>query len=204
MQIKSTLIIAITIGLLVGSAARVVAQDEESSAPSVAYSTGTSGEIGETVQPSQQRAPDGHRQWRGLRFIDIPVEFSDPRLSGLLTIWSNGAGQDFPDGFANLEPRTYRIVNDEGAWAGSGERMLAVRVGESRPLINHESMVLFGERAYQGLVAYVFIELANDEPKLEAVILDIEMAPLPGPVAAAEPPDITLPSRPTADSVSPA
>jgi hypothetical protein len=170
----------------------------------VAYATGTSGEIGETVQPSQQRAPDGHRQWRGLRFIDIPVEFSDPRLSGLLTIWSNGAGQDFPDGFANLEPRTYRIVNDEGAWAGSGERMLAVRVGESRPLINHESMVLFGERAYEGLVAYVFIELANDEPELEAVILDIEMAPLPGPVAAGKPRDITLPSRPTADSVSPA
>jgi hypothetical protein len=65
-------------------------------------------------------------------------------------------------------------------------------------------MVLFGERAYEGLVAYVFIELANDEPELEAVILDIEMAPLPEPVSVDEQREITAPSRPTADSIGPA
>ena len=68
--------------------------------------------------------------------------------------------------------------------------------GEPRPLINHESMVLFGERAYEGLVAYVFIELANQAPELEGVILDIEMAPLPDPVVAETRREITQPSRP--------
>ncbi len=203
MKIKSALIAAITIGLLVGSVAGVGAQDEESKARLAAYTTGTAGEIAETVQGTQERAPDGHRQLRGLRFIDIPVEFSDPRLSGLLTIWSNGAGRDFPDGFANLEPRTYRIVNDDGAWAGSGERILAVSTAESRTLINQESMVLFGERAYEGLVAYVFIELANEAPELEAVILDIEMAPTPEPITTVTRREITGPSRPTADSIGP-
>jgi hypothetical protein len=201
-KLRSTLIAAVTTSLLVGSGVAVAAQDEEPEARSVPYATGTSGEIAEVVQPTQERAADGHRQMRGLRFIDIPIEFNDPRLSGLLTIWSNGAGQDFPDGFANLEPRTYRIVNDDGAWSGSGERILAVSSGRPRPLINHESMVLFGEGAYEGLVAYVFIELANEEPELEAVILDIEMAPLPEPIAAEEQRRITGPSRPTADSVT--
>ncbi|MFV2063746.1 MAG: hypothetical protein ACC726_09565 [Chloroflexota bacterium] len=202
MEIKSTLTAAITTCLLVASAVGVAAQGEESQGRSVAYTTGTSGEIPEVVQGTQQRAPDGHRQMRGLRIIDIPVEFSDPRLSGKLTIWSNGAGEDFPDGFTNLEPRTYRIVNQGGAWAGSGERILAARVGEPRPLINHESMVLFGEGSYAGLIAYVFIELANQAPELEAVILDIEMAPLPEPVAVEKPREIPAPSRPTAGSIS--
>ena len=40
-KIKSTLIPAITIGLLVGSAVAVAAQDEEPEARSVPYSTGT-------------------------------------------------------------------------------------------------------------------------------------------------------------------
>jgi len=200
---KLTVITAITFGLLVGAAVSVAAQGEEPEASSVAYATGRSGEIAEVVQPTQGRAADGHRQWRGLRFVDIPLEFSDARLSGLLTISSNGAGEDFPDGFANLEPRTYRIVNEDGGWAGSGERMLAVRRGEPRPLINQETMVLFGEGDYVGLVAYVHIELANEEPELEAVILDIEMAPLPEPIASEEPPDITQPRRPAPDSVGP-
>jgi hypothetical protein len=169
----------------------------------VTYVTGTAGEIGETIQPTQRRAADGHRQWRGLQFVDIPLQFSDPRLSGMLTISSNGAGQDFNDGFANLEPRTYRIVNDRGAWAGSGERIVAVRAGEARPLINQESMVLFGEGAYVGLVAYVLIELADPQPELEAVILDIDMAPLPEPIPADERPDVTAPRGPAPDSAAP-
>ena len=199
MKTRSTFIIAIIGGLLIGSVGNLAAQDGPPVPGTVAYATGTAGEIGETVQPRQLRTVDGQRQWRGLRFGDIPVRFSDPRLSGLLTISGNGAGQDFRDGFANLEPRTYRIVAGDGAWAGSGERILAVRSGERRPLINHESMVLAGEGAYDGLVAYVFIELANARPELEAVILDIEVAPPPEPVSVDERPAPSGPRGPRPD-----
>ncbi len=119
---------------------------------------------------------------RGLVIIDIPVEFGDVRLSGLMTIAANGAGQEYADGFATLESRTYRIVNEDGAWAGSGDYILAVVEGSS-PLIIQESMVLTGEGDYEGLVAYVFIDFANQEPELEAVILEVERAPLPEPVS---------------------
>jgi hypothetical protein len=204
MRTKSTLIAATSIGLLVGSMVGVAAQDEGSDAQSVAYSIGAAGDPRAVVEPTLQRTPDGQLQIRGLRLDDIPLRFSDPRLSGLLTISSNGAGRDFADGHARLEPRTYRIDNDGGAWTGTGERVLAVSVNRPTPLINHESMVLLGGGGYEGLVAYVFIELANEEPELEAVILDVEMAPLPDPIAAPERRDITGPGRPMADAPGPA
>ena len=201
MKIKSTLIAATTIGLLVGSMITVVAEDEESAVQAVPYATGTAGDPQAVVEPTLRQTSDGEIQIRGLRLDDIPVRFTDPRLSGLLTISSNGAGRDYADGHARLEPRTYRIDNDGGAWTGSGERILALSVGQPRPLINHESMVLFGEGGYEGLVAYVFIELANEAPELEGVILDVEMAPLPDPIAAGERRDIPEPQAPTAHSV---
>jgi len=201
MKIKSTLIAATSVGLLAGSMLSVAAQDKESDVESVAYATGTAGDPRAVVEPTQQRTSDGQLQIRGLQLDDIPVQFTDSRLSGLLTISSNGAGRDFADGHARFEPRTYRIDNDAGAWTGTGERILALSVQRPRPLINHESMVLFGEGRYEGLVAYVFIELANEEPELEAVILDIEMAPLPDAITAMERRDITGPQRPMAGSV---
>jgi len=204
MKIKSTLIAATGIGLLVGSMVGVAAQDEESDVRSVAYATGTAGDPQAVVEPTLRRTSDGQLQIRGLRLDDIPVRFTDSRLSGLLTISSNGAGRDFEDGHARLEPRTYRIDNDGGAWTGSGERILASSADQPRPLINHESMVLFGEGGYEGLVAYVFIELADEEPELEAVILDVEMAPSPDPIAAKERRDMPVPQGPMADSVGPA
>ena len=204
MKIRSTLTAATTIGLLVGSMTMVVAQDEESAVRSVPYATGTAGDPQAVVEPTLRQTSDGELQILGLQLDDIPVRFTDPRLSGVLTISSNGAGRDYTDGHARLEPRTYRIDNDGGAWTGSGERILALSVDQPRPLINHESMVLFGEGGYEGLVAYVFIELANEEPELEAVILDVEMAPLPDPIEAGERRDVPGPQAPTAHSVGPA
>jgi hypothetical protein len=179
--LKTTLTMAIAVGLLAGSAVGVAAQDEESEAPPVAYTTGTTGSPADGVEPTEESVPGG-RQMRGLGLIDIPLEFTDARLSGLFTISANGAGQDFADGIANLESRTYRLVNDDGAWAGSGDYIFAIADG-SPPLINQESMVLTGEGAYDGLIAYVFVDFANEEPELEAVIVEVERAPFPEPVA---------------------
>jgi hypothetical protein len=178
---RTALITAIAIGLLAGSAVGVGAQDEESEAPSVAYTTGTSGRFADIVEPTEEPVSVG-RQMRGFSLIDIPVEFTDARLSGLMTLSANGAGQDFADGYASLESRTYRIVNDDGAWAGSGDYIVA-GPSDASPFIVQESMVLTGEDAYEGLVAFVFMDQASGQPALEAVIVEGERAPFPEPVA---------------------
>jgi hypothetical protein len=178
---RTALVAAITIGLLAGSAIGVAAQGEESEAPRVAYTTGTSGRPADIVEPIEESVPLG-RQMSGFRLIDIPVEFSDARLSGLMTLSANGAGQDFADGYASLESRTYRIVNDDGAWAGSGDYIVA-GVSDSSPFIVQESMVLTGEDAYEGLVAFVFIDQNSGQPILEAVIVEGERAPFPEAVS---------------------
>jgi hypothetical protein len=199
-KIKSTLIAATSIVLIVGSMVSATAQEEEPDVQSVAYATGTAGDPQAVVEPTLRRTSDGQFQIRDLRLDDIPVRFTDSRLSGMLTISSNGAGRDFVDGHARLEPRTYRIDNDGGAWTGSGERILALSAHQPRPLINHESMILLGEGEYQGLSAYVFIELAGERPELEAVILDVEMAPSPDPIAADERRILPAPQGPMTDS----
>jgi hypothetical protein len=197
------LLCAVAVGGMLGSSAvSVAAQEPESEVRTSVYSSGIAGDVPETIQGSQLQAEDGHFQLRGLELIDIPVRFSDDRLTGLLTIASNGAGRNFTDGHARLEPRTYRIDNAGGAWTGEGERILATSVREQRPLINHESMVLFGDGKYEGLVAYVFIELANGAPELEAVVLEIEMAPLPEPIPRRTRDDITAPRGPATDSMA--
>lgn len=198
MQINATLTAVLLIGLAVVPGG-VAAQDDEPVVERMAYSTGIAGDVPETIDPTQLDAPEGELQFRGLQLLDIPVLFTDARLTGRLTISSNGAGETFADGFARIEPRTYRIDNDGGSWSGSGERILAVSAGQIRPLINHESMVLFGSGSYEGLVAYVFIELANSNPELEAVVLDVEMAPAPDLIPARRGRDLTGPRRPSND-----
>jgi len=158
----------------------VAAQEEASEPQPLTYATGTAGEPAEYVTPTEERSLDGIKQMRSLGIIDIPLELSDPRLSGLLTISANGAAQDFYDGFAALEPRTYRIVNDDGAWAGSGNHVEAVRRSEGVPVIDQDSLVLAGEGAYEGLLAHVFLEGTRGE--VQAVIITAEMPPAPDPV----------------------
>jgi hypothetical protein len=179
--LKTNLIAVVAVGLVAASAVGAAAQDPESSTRSVAYTTGFAGSPVSFVEPTEESVPGG-RQMRGLGYIDIPVNFSDARLAGLMSISANGAGQDFADGFANLESRTYRITNDDGAWTGSGDYIVA---GGSEPpgFIEQESVVLTGDGAYDGLVAYLFIEFTSGNPELEAVILEVERAPYPEPVA---------------------
>ena len=202
MKTRYVLIVALAISMLGSLGVGAAAQEDASELRTHVYSAGIAGDVPETIQGTQVLADDGQFQLRGLELIDIPVRFSDDRLTGLLTIASNGAGRNFSDGHARLEPRTYRIDNAGGSWTGEGERILALSLRESSPLINHESMVLFGEGDYEGLVAYVFIELANRAPELEAVVLEIEMPPLPEPVPRRSRDDITAPRGPATDSIA--
>lgn len=202
MHPRSMLIALATAVVASAGPVAVAGQEEEPGPPRGAYSRGVAGQPPEVVSGTQTREPGGSVSIRGLELRDIPIRFGDERLSGTLTIASNGSGRVFAGGFAQLEPRTYRIDNAEGSWSGAGERILAIRRGQRRPLINHETMVLTGSGAYDGLVAYVFIDLEEAVPRLEAVILDVEIAPLPDPVTAPAARDVTGPRDPATDLIA--
>lgn len=188
-----TNLLALSLAIAIPAAA--TAQDPAPKAPEVAYSTGSAaGGPARVVDGTEERSRANHPQMRGRSFIGIPIEFTDPRLSGLFTIAANGSAQDFVDGWATIESRTYRIENDDGAWAGSGDYVFAI--GSDEPLILQESMVLVGEGAYDGLVAYMFVEDVNGEPGFEAVIVENQVAPAPEPITGA-----ALASIPTFETI---
>jgi hypothetical protein len=171
-----TILGAIAISVLTGTG--VAAQEADQEAPAMVYATGSEvGQPADMVDGTVEDAPDGSRQLRGVRF-SIPVEFTDPRLSGDLFVWSNGAEQETTDGFARLDTRTHRLVNDDGAWTGSGLRVVALGE-EPEPLLNHGSMLLVGEGAYEGFIAFVLGEVTEEGPGYRAVILKTDMVPEP-------------------------
>ena len=176
----------LALSLAVALPATVTAQDtpaEAADVTDVTYATGRStGEPARFVPPTEESMIDGVGVMRGQQVIGAPQEFTDPRLSGLLSMTANGTGQEFEDGWAHIESRTYRIENDDGAWTGSG--ISAFAIGSDEPLFDKDAMLLTGEGAYDGLIAYVFAESVDDEIVLQAVILESEAPPVPQPVDA--------------------
>ncbi|MGD8684835.1 MAG: hypothetical protein PVG27_12885, partial [Chloroflexota bacterium] len=91
--IKTITISILAVGLLAGSAVGVAAQDEaEAGASTPAYVTGTLGEPADFVEGTY--SPDA---MRGEQLLGIPVDASDPRLTGLLDIVKNGNSEGTPD-----------------------------------------------------------------------------------------------------------
>ena len=184
MKVRSSILAAgVAVGLVAGAAIGAVAQDDEMSAPAAAYATGTIGwPPAEIVRPEVVDLANGNDEL-GLMLIDIPVEFSDSRISGMLTIHGNGTTREFDDGRAWIESRTHRIENDAGAWSGSGYlvRGFSDELGD---LFDQETMVLQGEGAYDGYIAYVFSNAFDEASPVRALILQADELPVPDPVAA--------------------
>lgn len=178
------IILALVIGSMAGSTVVAAAHgDDDHEAAAATYATGTlTWPPAEIVRPDVTDLPDGNDE-RGLQLLDLPVEFTDPRLSGLLTVFGNGATREFADGRAWIESRTHRIVNDDGAWAGSGQLVRAFS-DELGDLFDQESMFLVGEGAYEDLIAYVFVDGFDADAPLKALILEADQPPLPEPVGA--------------------
>jgi hypothetical protein len=134
--IKTSLISILTVGLLAGSAVGVAAQDEEF--PPLVYFTGSVGDPGRFVEPE---VTPGDLGWTmsGLEVYDLPFEVSDPRISGSLSGFGQGAGGGpfGEEGFVNFDAYTYRIDNEGGSWEGQGhyfwvaERNLSSQVRHS-------------------------------------------------------------------------
>ena len=173
----------LTLSLVIAAPMAVMAQDATEPMPELSYSVGSiKGEIAGFLEPQEELLDGGLREMRGLSIVGIPVEMDDPRLSGQLTFVSNGSGQDFEDGFANVETRTYRLENDGGVWTGAGTFALAVTEDEN--LLDMETAVLIGEGEYDGLMAFLFAEYADGNRSFEAVVIEGTPAPAPAPVAA--------------------
>ena len=121
----------------------------------------------------------------GLELHGIPIEMSDPRISGNLSMHAQGAGGGpfGEDGFVNFDMKTFRIDNDGGSWEGEGV-YLWVAEGEDEIAVDVETMLLTGSGDYDGLYAYVVTDWLNDEPKIRGIITSLEPAAFPEPVPA--------------------
>lgn len=173
----------LTLSLALAGTTAMSAQGGSDLEPEVTYSTGSiAGEVAGFVEPQEEFPAAGLREMRGWSVVGVPVEMDDPRLSGRLTIAANGTGQDFQNGGANIESRTYRLENDDGVWTGSGTQVFAV--GDDELLIELETAVLTGAGEYVGLTTYFISEVGDEGRVFKAVVVEGAPAPAPDPVAA--------------------
>ena len=165
--LKPTLVTAIAIGLLAGSAVGVTAQDAERAAPVPV--TGESRD-GPCVGPMPSEIIDGVRH-SGSGLCSQTVSFSDPRLEGEATYQYANTGHLDENGVAivTLGTDALSIVNDDGAW----RQPPALFVLGSN-FDDGSVLILYGEGDYEGLVA-VFGE--NEEGDFEGFIIDGDFPP---------------------------
>ena len=173
----------LSLSLVLAVPAAMTAQEAPAEPGDVTAITGTvSGEAAKVSHPHEELVAPGMFEMQGLEFIGLPIEASDPRLTGQLALHANGAGQEFTNGFAAVESRTYRLENADGAWAGSGSRVFAF--GDDGPLMDRDSMTLVGEGDFEGLLAHVAIDWTEASPTIEGIIVEGQLPPQPDALAA--------------------
>ncbi len=166
--LQLSLVGMLTLALLGGLSAMVVAQDDpmapalvtgsvikRSSGPTIG--TVTTNEYGATLRTGFV----GFAEW----------EASDPRLSGTDTYTGNW--QRYAAGF-QVEASTRVVENDDGRWVGT-----ATGLDDSR--ITTDAVIMHGEDAFEGLTAYVVIDYTASPIEFVAAIFPGEMPPFPEP-----------------------
>ncbi len=176
--IRTTTISILAVGLLAGSAVGATAQDEETDLSTPAYVTWVSGDPTSVMEGTVDEAA---REMRGMRVDGIPIEASDPRLTGTAYFEVNGNAESSGDLDALIESRSVRIVNDEGAWTGVAQYVQVgdTSSGEYEPVLIQEWSVLSGEGAYEGLMAVAVADHLEAGGQGEAVIYSISSPPEP-------------------------
>ena len=179
---------AIAICLLVGSTAGVAAQEEADSMAPAFFSLEYDGGPEEYASDAAARVVVAFRQ---------PLKASDPRASGLLT--TGQALGDIKSGgnYYVVLSDSVRLVNDGGAWAGTGWDIAAVAGGEAgkkpkkkkskRAREREESAVLWqlvGEQGYEGLTLFIAGQPHNS--KLWGMIVPTDVLPLTPELPAAD------------------
>ena len=150
--LRITLICTLALGLLVGSAFGVAAQEEESAAAApvefeaqwafgheLQFESSAGSGVDEVV-----RYRDG--AWRPR----VLLAASDPRFQGTLTLATNRDDYALVDG-PQIFHGQFRVANDEGAWQQRPALSFNFPDGEAAPTV----MVFDGEDGYVGLTALV-------------------------------------------------
>jgi len=146
--IKPGLSAVLSIGLLVGSATGVTAQDPELDAEVVEPVEFTAMFIpSSSVRTGTYETVEGVIQQRGNAWTPSIRGVSDPRMDGTL-IYSED--YDLYPGGHSFATVTYRIVNDDGAWEGSTPIFKA-----NGAYSDNNVVLLVGEGAYDGLHAWM-------------------------------------------------
>lgn len=166
--LKTTLMAAIAVGLVAGSTVGVVAQDDPMAPAAV---TGT-GPYPEEVALGSRAWEDGAMRYKDLRQNTI-WEASDPRLSGAVSLTTNRTEYEQEEFF--VESKTAVIENDGGRWTGQGTVLFGEELGETLTL------VMQGQDAYEGLTAYVVMDLPGRT--FNAAIIPGGMPEFPEPPA---------------------
>ena len=102
------------------------------------------------------------------------VTSGDPRFKGTATVTGDWIGS-YPPALVSVADRNWRIEDDAGVWVGSDRRL--VSMADEDPLNVAEQAILDGSGAYEGLTAYVIIDIET-QSFIGAIIPD-QMPELP-------------------------
>jgi hypothetical protein len=84
------------------------------------------------------------------------VTSGDPRFKGTATVTGDWISA-YPPALVSVADRDWRIKDDAGAWMGSDRRLASM--ADEDPLNVPEQVILDGSGAYEGLTAFVIIDL---------------------------------------------
>lgn len=175
---RTSLASPVLVGLLVVSTVGVAAQDGEAvDPPTPAYVTWE--RVGDVVTLDEGTIDHDGGELRGL-FAQAEVDSSDPRLAGTIYVVMNTNWQETADGFGVLDSRSWRLVNDGGAWTGT---TTYVEVAPTSPgmefAMRRETGMLIGEGGYEGLVYFTTGDYLEGDGNGEGAIFQLSVPPVP-------------------------
>jgi len=178
--LRMSLLGTVILALLAGSSGAVVAQDLTGPmAP--AYFTFT---LEPTAEPEGIGGDSDSFEFevRGVEEVEI-VAASDPRASGVLTTFGNANALEVDDGGFMTAATSVRLVNDGGAWSGTGGAVQAFVEDRGFATV---LAVLTGEGDYEGLTLVMTQYYDDDAQARQGVIVPSDkVPPFPDAIEAA-------------------
>jgi hypothetical protein len=180
--VKTTTISILALGLVAGSALGVAAQDEEAAASAVSFTGSVRGGEGADIETTA--LPNGYMAMDGFTYRNT-WESSDERLTGEVSGVNNFVVD--PDGFRAsatggkpniIQSLAIELTNDGGRWLGEGRGF-----GSTDLDIVKEMYTLVGQGGYEGLTAYVIVEVTQGPPTFSGIIFPTAMPEMPEPYA---------------------
>jgi len=185
MHARRTVLATAVIVMALAAWGGVAIAEDEADPMAPAYFTLTRGPAPESIGglAPEDLDGDGYPELRGQLEVGIPVEASDPRVSGRWTIYVNADVVGVADGTVDMSTTSHRLQNDEGGWSGTGTTISAF--GGEGDLATGLT-VLTGEGAYEGLSLILSQTYKDGDESYWGIILpSAKVPPTPDPI---EPP----------------